>query len=267
MNRFFVLVLASIESSSVDGFSVIPLKNIGVTSRRVQRSESLIQRNFFNFEKQESGDVVEENEEETQADGAYDEDDPVEKIFGFFFGKREAAPMGLKRMTKEQFPERYPATKTEWAEPVRTDDIEMADIRPLMKNTNLETRSLKLAYDANRDGWNPNTFHSKVDKKGPSIVVCKTESGLVCGGYNPKGWVSYGEARGSIAAFLFVLGGKYASDGPACKLQKGKGCFREIFIVQFRSMLIYICLSKQSVVLVWLKWICQRQGRNFLLTA
>jgi len=24
------------------------------------------------------------------------------------------------------------------------------------------------------------------------------------GGYNPKGWVSYGEARGSIAAFLFV---------------------------------------------------------------
>lgn len=28
-------------------------------------------------------------------DGAYDEDDPIEKIFGFFFGKREEAPLGL----------------------------------------------------------------------------------------------------------------------------------------------------------------------------
>jgi len=28
-------------------------------------------------------------------DGAYDEDDPVEKIFSFFFGKREEAPLGL----------------------------------------------------------------------------------------------------------------------------------------------------------------------------
>ena len=39
---------------------------------------------------------------------------------------------------------------------------------------------------------------------GPSVVVCKTVGGKVCGGYNPKGWVGYGEARGSIAAFLFV---------------------------------------------------------------
>ena len=33
----------------------------------------------------------------------------------------------------------------------------------------------------------------------------------IAGGYNGKGWVSYGEARGSIAAFLFVEdGGKFA---------------------------------------------------------
>jgi len=88
----------------------------------------------------------------------------------------------------------------------------------------LEERALKLAYDANKDGWNPVSFHNKVDKKGPSIVVLKTADGLVCGGYNPKGWVSYGEARGSIAAFLFVLNGPYVKAGaPGCKLQKVGG--------------------------------------------
>ena len=220
-----VLILAFLENLFINAFSIVPSRTVGITTRREQRRESLIQRKFFNFGKQEEvEDVVKEPviETEEEVDGAYDAEDPVEKIFGFFFGKREAAPMGLKRMTKEQFPERYPATKTEWAEPVSTDDNEMALIRPLLKNTNLESRSLQLAYDANRDGWDPTAFHSKVDKKGPSVVFCRTDSGLVCGGYNPKGWVSYGEARGSIAAFLFVLGGKYALDGPACKLQKGK---------------------------------------------
>jgi hypothetical protein len=36
--------------------------------------------------------------------------------------------------------------------------------------------------------------------------------------------VGYGEARGSIAAFLFLVGGKYAADGaPGTKLQKVGG--------------------------------------------
>jgi len=76
-------------------------------------------------------EVEQEEPPQTAAttDGAYDADDPVEKIFSFFFGEREAAPMGMKRMTKDQFPERYPATKTEWADPVSSDDAEMASIR------------------------------------------------------------------------------------------------------------------------------------------
>jgi TLD len=138
-------------------------------------------------------------------DKAYDPDDPVEAIFGFFFGKREAEPMGMKRFGSERFPEQYPATTTEWANPVSTDTKDMALIRPLLKNTNLETRALKLTYDANRNGWSATAFHKAVDKLGGGIVVCKTSDGLVCGGYNPKGWVGYGEARGSIAAFLFVF--------------------------------------------------------------
>ena len=178
---------------------------------------------FFDFGKKSDEPVENEPEQQKKQsnDGAYDEDDPVEKIFNFFFGEREAEPMGLKRMTKDQFPERYPATKTEFADAVETDDSEMALIRPLLKNTNLESRSLRLAYDANKHGWDPASFHGKVDKLGPSVVVCKTREGLVCGGYNPKGWVSYGEARGSIAAFLFVIGTKYGA--PGYKLQKVGG--------------------------------------------
>lgn len=82
----------------------------------------------------------------------------------------------------ERFPEQYPAVLDEWAEPVASDNAEMAALRPLLKNTNLEFRDLKLTYSANRDGWNANSFHKKVDKLGGALVVCTTSDGLVCGG-------------------------------------------------------------------------------------
>jgi hypothetical protein len=149
---------------------------------------------FFKFGKEKEGSDQIDNVKQVEEfkDGAYDEDDPVEKIFSFFFGKRELNPMGMKRFGRERFPEQYPATKTEFADPVVGDSKEVALLRPFLKNTSLEKRKLRLSYDANRDGWTAYDFHKAVDKKGPSVVVCTTESGLVCGGYNPKGWVSYG---------------------------------------------------------------------------
>lgn len=187
-------------------------------SHSIKPTTSLSLNNFFNFNQPEKKEEKEEEEESFQ-DGAYDADDPIEKIFGFFFGKREEAPMGMSRFGPDRFPEQYPATKTEWAEPVASDDKEMALVRPLLKNTNLESRKLKLTYNAARKGWNANAFHQAVDKLGGALVVCTTQDGLVCGGYNPKGWVGYGEARGSIAAFLFVLN----DDGTFTKLQKVGG--------------------------------------------
>ncbi len=163
--------------------------------------------NFFDPKKSKDDENTDPKSKPTSnVDSNYvDEDDPVEKIFSFFFGKKEESPLGLKRFGKERFPEQYPATVDTWADPVASDDREMARLRPVLKNTNLETRALQLSYDANRNGWNPEAFHKAVDRKGPGIVVCTTQGGLVCGGYNPKGWVGYGELRGSIAAFLFVL--------------------------------------------------------------
>lgn len=158
-------------------------------------------------------------------DHTYEEPDPVERIFSFFFGKKETAPLGMARFGPDRFPEQYPATKTDWALPVPDDDTHVAIVRPFLKNTNLERRPLRLAYDANRHGWNAVAFHKKVDRKGPSLVVCTTTSGLTCGGYNPKGWVGYGEARGSIAAFLFIVNGKPSSSTglPGMKLCKVGG--------------------------------------------
>jgi TLD len=132
-----------------------------------------------------------------------DDKDPVEKIFSFFFGEPEAEPLGLKRFGKDRFPEQYPAITNEWADPLVGDTPDVAQFRPILKNTNFEFRKLRVTYDANKHGWDSTVFHKKVDKLGPGLVVATTTSGLVVGGYNPKGWVGYGEARGSIAAFLF----------------------------------------------------------------
>ncbi len=180
---------------------------------------------FFNFNKKSEEPAAPESPpKEEEAAATYTDDDPVEKMFGFFFGAKEEAPMGMARFGKERFPEQYPAVKDEWAEPVDTDDKEMQMIRPFLKNTNLEERGLKLTYDANKDGWDAASFHNAVDKKGGAVVLIESRMGIVCGGYNPKGWVGYGEARGSIAAFLFVVGGKFAKNGaPGTKLQKVGG--------------------------------------------
>ena len=175
------------------------------TSQATTTSTARYMFDFFKDKKEDdsSSSVPQQSEDEIEANDF--SDDPIDKIFSVFFGKKEDEPMGMKRFGIEKFPEQYPAVTDQWADPVATDDKDMAVLRPMLKNTNLETRSLKLTYSANRDGWNAVAFHKKVDKLGGGLVMCTTMDGLVCGGYNPKGWVGYGEARGSIAAFLFVF--------------------------------------------------------------
>ncbi|CAN0027311.1 unnamed protein product, partial [Heterosigma akashiwo] len=94
-----------------------------------------------------------------QMNQGQEDQDPVEKLFSFFFGQKEEEPLGLKRFNKETFPDQFPATKTEFADPVPGDSKDMAVFRPLLKQTELESRKLKLVYDANKNGWNPTAFH------------------------------------------------------------------------------------------------------------
>jgi hypothetical protein len=92
------------------------------------------------------------------------------------------SPLSFFHRVLERFPEQYPAVLDKWAEPVASDSADMVTLRPLLKNTNLEERALKLTYDAKLHGWNANAFHKKVDKLGGGLVVCTTTDGLVCGG-------------------------------------------------------------------------------------
>lgn len=155
-----------------------------------------------------------------------DEGDFIERVWTSLFGPKEESPFGMSRMTIDQFPDQFPAEYTRRAAPVSTDRGDAALVRPLLAQTELETRSLKVAYDAAVDGWTSDAFHRGVDKLGPGVVLCRSELGAVFGGYNPKGWVGYGEYRPGLSAFLFSWpdGDTAASaDAPMVKLRKVGG--------------------------------------------
>ena len=154
---------------------------------------------------------------------ASDKEDFITKLFGAFMPKPET--VGLSRFDRDSLPENYPATKTEFIEELLPSDKDqdMKLIRPLLARTNLRDRRLKLAFSSKRDGFSSQSFHKKVDAQGPGVVLVRTVDGVICGGYNPCGWVNLGEARGNIAAFLFLIDDNGKGKGPDnkyIKLQK-----------------------------------------------
>eukprot|EP00899_Mesostigma_viride_P016120 jgi/Mesvir1/24509/Mv21855-RA.1 len=133
--------------------------------------------------------------------------DPIESLVGRLFGKKaleEPAPAGLVRMTPTKWPDQYPPTLTEFADPVPGDSDEVASFRPLLKRTSLEKVPLALLYSAEENGWDASSFHKAVDGYGPSVLLGRTSSGVVFGGYNPQGWLGYGDELECISAFLFT---------------------------------------------------------------
>ena len=73
------------------------------TRSRISRGYgSTTSRYFFDFLKQNEPEKLPEEEpekvEEQQAS-----DDPIDKIFGFFFGQKEDEPMGMKRIGRGAF--------------------------------------------------------------------------------------------------------------------------------------------------------------------
>lgn len=68
-------------------------------------------------------------------------------------------------------------------------------------------KSLKRVYKASQDGWSAVDFHSKVDGMGSAVVVARTLSGKIVGGFNPNGWRSSDDYYSSTTAFLFVIEG------------------------------------------------------------
>lgn len=118
--------------------------------------------------------------------------DFVTDLVGKIFGKDVLAdpePFGLKRMTKEEWPDQWPANTTDFdVEPLETDDtVELREVvRPVLKQTQMEFLELGLAYDANVHGWSASSFHTQMDGQGAGLLVGVTDSGQTFGGYNPR---------------------------------------------------------------------------------
>jgi len=121
------------------------------------------------------------------------------------FLPRPADPDASDSCRRLQYPEQYPAAYelSDVTVPQDTRVPGAAAVRPLLKETQLESRPLRLAYDASRHGFAAAPFHRAVDGAGAAVVLCVTESGVTCGGYNPKGWAGLGGARPSVVSFLF----------------------------------------------------------------
>ena len=67
--------------------------------------------------------------------------DIITRLFGAVFGQQaleDKIPFGLKRMEDQDMYELYPATTTDFAEPVEGDDESVALFRPLLAKTRLE---------------------------------------------------------------------------------------------------------------------------------
>ena len=65
-----------------------------------------------------------------------------------------------------------------------------------------------LHYKATRDGFMAADFHRECDAKGPTVVVVRSDSGYIFGGFSPDNWNSpsgRGETVHSPSAFLFTL--------------------------------------------------------------
>jgi hypothetical protein len=53
----------------------------------------------------------------------------------------------------------------------------------------LEQRKIALLYKATRDGFSASTFHSKCNKKGPTLIIIWSQ-GYIFGGYASQSWSS-----------------------------------------------------------------------------
>jgi hypothetical protein len=131
--------------------------------------------------------------------------------FGIFFPSPISDSSSAVSDRQLQYPEQYPATYDLSDVMVSSDDGDAILVRPLLKQTQLEFRRLRVAYNARSQGWNTQAFHRAVDGQGAAIVLAKasrssknkSNSEEWFGGYNPKGWSSLGGARPSVAAFLW----------------------------------------------------------------
>jgi hypothetical protein len=53
---------------------------------------------------------------------------------------------------------------------------------------NQKNFKIKSIYKGSRDGWAIDIFKGKVFNKGPTLIIIRTKTGAICGGYTSKNW-------------------------------------------------------------------------------
>ena len=131
------------------------------SSRRGRRRRTIIiTRRFFNNNNNNNNKKEEEEEEEDSGDFITN---LVGKLFPGMLDDPE--PAGLKRMTREEWPDQWPANCEEFLEPMSDidDTRELRLVRRVLKQTQMESKRLGIAYDAETHGWSGSSFHTQLD--------------------------------------------------------------------------------------------------------
>jgi hypothetical protein len=64
-------------------------------------------------------------------------------------------------------------------------------------------KTLTLLYRGSKHGWNACDFHTRCDKKGPTICLFQIKDGDCIGGYTKVNWSSKYTAKSDDASILF----------------------------------------------------------------
>ena len=93
---------------------------------------------------------------------------------------------------------------------LKEKDIELLENWIKSDNNKINNIHFELCYDAKKNGDDKNNFHKFCDKIGPSLLVIKTQSNYIFGGYTKENWeidedYSY---KDDNTAFLFSLNNK-----------------------------------------------------------
>ena len=85
--------------------------------------------------------------------------------------------------------------------------VSSSTLDQIVEGTFLDKKNLQCVYKGSRDGWSATNFHEMVDGRGSAVVVCRTLTGKVFGGFNPNGWRSTDDYYDSNSAFLWANSG------------------------------------------------------------
>ena len=214
-----------ISSSRVGGGTVastFTAKRRATIKMKKKRAPNLVLARSFFFNNNNEDKENKKKREEQEDSGDF-----ITNLVGKLFpgALDDPEPAGLKRMTKEEWPDQWPANCEEFLEPIGgvDDTRELRLVRRVLKQTQMETKKLGIAYDAETHGWNGSSFHTQLDGQGCGLLIAETTDGVVFGGYNPKGWVGYGEWADAISAFLFVYARGTKKNPTKCAKIGGSG--------------------------------------------